>query len=257
MLVEWNHILFESFLPRTWTALLTVLLQDDQLIHVFRAWPPAQPPVFGGDNAYWQSLPAQLLDCILTSKAKVWPVVTGSKADDTLPHFADLDSVYVAAADVDASTLRALANAGLQITQLPEYILQLLKDGAQEQFTLLSPGVAYLDLCVRHSSLGLIYLIAPIQKRIGEIHSLEAIDRATLLSFLLQTQKLEYIAGLPIVPLVNGEYLAPTKRGVGAPTHTMLDEAECVVFNGLDEGAISLPSIAFHLRDLFRNMGQK
>lgn len=147
--MEWNHILFESFLPRTWTALLKVLLQDDHLTEVFRAWPPAQSVVFGGDSAYWQTLPAKLLATIVASKAEVWPVVTGSKGS-TLPHFADLGSVLVAAVDVDAATLRALANAGLRVTQLPEYILQLLSNSgvADVRYTLLSPGVAYLDLCV-------------------------------------------------------------------------------------------------------------
>ncbi|KAJ7641407.1 hypothetical protein FB45DRAFT_900138 [Roridomyces roridus] len=237
VLVEWNHILFQSFLPRTWMALLTVLLQDDHLTDVFRAWPPAQSVVFGGDNAYWQMLPEKLLSCIVQSKAEVWPVITGSKPG-AFPHFANLESLYVASSDVDAATLRALANAGLRITQLPEYILQLLKEDGQP-FKLLSPDAAYLDL----------------SKRIGNIHSLDGGDRATLLNFLLKTQKLDNISGLPILPLVNGEYLAPTKCDVNAPTHTMLDQAECTVFKGLDDSAISLPSIASHLHDLFRHTG--
>ncbi|KAJ6602456.1 hypothetical protein DFH09DRAFT_968836 [Mycena vulgaris] len=240
VLVEWNHILFESFLPRTWAALLKVLLQDDHLTDVFRAWPPAQSVVFGGDSAYWQTLPAKLLACIVASKAEVWPVVTGSK-QNTGSHFADLSSVLIASADVDEATLRALANAGLRVTQLPEYILQLLSNSGVTdiRYTLLSPGIAYLDLC-RH---------------VTNIQALDAADRAALLQFLLRNQQLENVVGLPIVPLVNGEFLAPMRSGNGAPTHTMMDQAECDVFKKLEGSAISLSLIPVHLRDLFRVHG--
>ncbi|KAJ7736786.1 hypothetical protein DFH07DRAFT_842830 [Mycena maculata] len=238
VLVEWNHILFESFLPRTWKALLTVLLQDDHLTEVFRAWPPAQSAVFGGDNAYWQTLPAKLLACIVTSNAEVWPVFTGS-GESTLPHFADLGSVLVASADVDDATLRAFANAGSRITRLPEYILQLLSEATDVQYTLLSPGIAYLDLC----------------KRINTIYALEAADRGALLQYLLRADQLENIVGLPLLPLVNGEYLAPMRCGKDVPTHTMMGQAECAVFKTSEDEAVSLPSIPRHLRDLFRNRG--
>ncbi|KAJ7119509.1 hypothetical protein C8R44DRAFT_176382 [Mycena epipterygia] len=240
VLVEWNHILFESFLPRTWAALLKVLLQDDHLTDVFRAWPPAQSVVFGGDSAYWQTLPAQLLSCIVKSKAEVWPVVTGSKGSRS-PHFADLSSVLIASTDVDDATLRALANAGLRVTQLPEYILQLLSNSGvtDVRYTLLSPSVAYLDLC----------------SHVTDIQALDTADRAALLQFLLRTHQLEYIVGLPLIPLVNGEFLTSTRTGNGAPIHTMMDQAECDVFKSLEDSAVSLPLIPVHLRDLFRIHG--
>ncbi|KAJ7673472.1 hypothetical protein B0H17DRAFT_1083119 [Mycena rosella] len=240
VLVEWNRILFESFLPRTWAALLKVLLQEDHLTDVFRAWPPAQSVVFGGDSAYWQTLPAKLLACIVASKAEVWPVFTGSKAT-THSHFADLGSVLVASPDVDDGTLRALANAGLRVTQLPEYILQLLSNSGVTdiRYTLLSPSVAYLDLC----------------SHVADIQTLDAADRTALLQFLLRTQQLENIVGLPIVPLVNGEFLAPMRCGNGAPIHTVMDQAECEVFKKLEESAVSLSLIPVHLQDLFRVHG--
>ncbi|KAJ7131720.1 hypothetical protein C8R43DRAFT_1133662 [Mycena crocata] len=240
ILVEWNHILFESFLPRTWTALLKVLLQDDHLTDVFRAWPPAQSVVFGGDSAYWQMLPAKLLGCIVASKAEVWPVVTGSKGS-MQPHFADLDSVLLASSDIDEGTLRALANAGLRVTQLPDYILQLLSNSGVTdiRYTLLSPGIAYLNLC----------------SHVTDIQALDVADRAALLQFLLRTQQLENIVGLPLVPLVNGEYLAPMRSGNEAPIHTMMDQAECDVFKRLDDSVVSLPTMPIHLRDLFRIHG--
>ncbi|KAJ6510488.1 hypothetical protein C8R45DRAFT_1088650 [Mycena sanguinolenta] len=235
VLVEWNHILFDTFLPRTWAALLRVLLQEDQLKDVFRAWPPRQSEVFGGDNAYWQALPAKLLACIVASRAEVWPVVAGSKGG-TLQHFADLGSLLVASAEVDDATLQALANAGLRVTQLPTYIVELLRSiGPAAQYTLLSPSVAYLGLSSQAS----------------EIQAMDAADRTALLEYLLQTKRLEYLLGLPLIPLVNG-FMAPVRRGA-APDHTMLSQVECDVFKTLDESAVSLPSIPAYLRDLFRD----
>ncbi|KAJ6589057.1 hypothetical protein B0H19DRAFT_1367527 [Mycena capillaripes] len=239
VLVEWNHILFDTFLPRTWAALLKVLLQDDHLTDVFRAWPPAQAIVFGGDNAYWQTLPAKLLACIVASKAEVWPVVTGSKGS-TRSHFADLGSVLVASADVDDATLRALANAGLAVTQLPEYILQLLSNSGVTniQYTLLTPSIAYVHLC----------------SHVGEIQTMDATDRTALLKYLLRDHELENVVGLPLLPLVNAEFMAPMRSGTG-PTRTMLDQAEYDVFKSLEDSAVSLPSIPIHLRELLRIRG--
>ncbi|KAJ7034674.1 hypothetical protein C8F04DRAFT_1100594 [Mycena alexandri] len=222
VLVEWNKILFEYFLPRTWAALLKVLLQDDHLTEVFRAWPPAQSVVFGGDTAYWQTLPAKLLACIVSSKAEVWPVVSSSKGG-TLPHFAELGSLLVVSTEVDEATLRALANAGLRVTQLPEYILRLLKDG---------------DL-----------------SHVADIQALDAADRTALLQFLLRNNQLENLVGLPLVPLVNGEFLAPVRCSNGAPTHTMMDQAECDIFKTLENSGVSLPAIPSQFRDLFQAQG--
>ncbi|KAF8131271.1 hypothetical protein K438DRAFT_1739837, partial [Mycena galopus ATCC 62051] len=240
VLVEWNSILFDTFLPRTWAALLEVLLQTDHLTDVFRAWPPRQHEVFGGDNAYWQTLPAKLLACIVASKAEVWPVVTGSKAG-TLPHFAELGAVHVASADVDDATLRALANAGLRVTtRLPTYIVELLSSSGATatpiRYTLLSPSIAYLGL----------------SSQVTEIQAMDVTDRTALLQYLLQTNRLEYVLGLPLIPLVNGEWLAPVRSGA-APAHTMFNQAEYDVFKSLDDSAVCLPSIPVHLRDLFRH----
>ncbi|KAJ7629420.1 hypothetical protein DFH06DRAFT_1338309 [Mycena polygramma] len=240
VLVEWNHILFDTFLPRTWAALLKVLLQDDRLTDVFRAWPPAQGVVFGGDNAYWQELPAKLLACIVASRAEVWPVVARSEGS-ALPHFADLGSVLVASANVDDATLHALANAGLRVTQVPGYILQLLSSGGVTdiRYTLLSPNVAYTELC----------------NHVSELQTMKAADRTALLQYLLRNQQLENLVGLPVIPLVNGRFLAPVRCGGTEPPITMMDQAEYDVFRRLEDSAVSLPLIPAHLRDLFRTSG--
>ncbi|KAK7018615.1 BTB domain-containing protein [Favolaschia claudopus] len=234
VLVEWNKILFDSFLPRCWAALLRLLLQSDDLRDVFRAWPPRQSEVFGGDSVYWQSICAKLLACIVESKAELWPVVAGSKGG-TLPQFSDLSSVLVTSSEVDEATLRALANAELRVSQLPTYIFELVSQATGLQCTLLSPSVAYLKLT----------------SQVAHIQTMDAADRIALLQYLLRTKRLDYVVGLPLIPLVNGNFLAPGRSGVG-PAHTMLTQAECDVFKDVDPTAISLPLIPVQLRDLFK-----
>ncbi|KAJ7058193.1 hypothetical protein C8F01DRAFT_1149905 [Mycena amicta] len=240
VLVEWNYILFESFLPRTWAALLKVLLQQDQLTDVFRAWPPAQSGIFGRDTAYWQALPLKLLECVAASKAEVWPVIQGPKAKQQ-SHFADLGSVLVASIDVDDLTLQSLADAGLRLSRLPEYILNLLSSSSvtPTQYTLLSPTVAYR------------YLIP----RVPEIQLLDAAQRSTILQYLLRNNQLENIGGLPLLPLVDGFFCAPVKAAAGVTAFIMMDQLECDIFGKLEGSAISLPAIPAQLRELFRTEG--
>ncbi|KAF7297128.1 BTB domain-containing protein [Mycena indigotica] len=240
VLVEWNYILFESFLPRTWTALLKVLLQQDQLGDVFRAWPPAQSGVFGGDTAYWQALPAKLLECIVLAKAEVWPVFRGSKADGQIL-FAELGSVLLAPTDVDDATLLALTSAGLRLCKLPEYIFKLINSGgvSSARYTLLSPAVTYRQLLTR----------------VAELRALDDPQRLTILEYLLRGNQLENIAGLPLLPLIDGTFCTPVKAGTGDTNITIMDQLESDIFGRVESQAVSLPAIPPRLRDLLRSEG--
>ncbi|CAK5278239.1 unnamed protein product [Mycena citricolor] len=232
ILVEWNHILFENFLPCTWAILLQALLQEDALEHVFRAWPSEQAVVFGGDSAYWQSLPAKLLSHIIASASPVWPLVGGS--------FAVLDaSVLVTGADTDAETLAALTNAGLRITQLPQYILRLL-GGSQARYVTLSPKMAYQQLCGHQT----------------EIHALDSDSRLVVLRYLVRDKVLDYIADLPLVPLVNGGFVTLKRRSeTTSKVYTMMEQGEADVFKQMDELAIALSSLPQQAIDVLRTSG--
>ncbi|KAF7320872.1 BTB domain-containing protein [Mycena chlorophos] len=236
VLVEWNYILFESFLPRTWAALLPVLIQQDRLGDIFRAWPPSQTGVFGGDTAYWQTLPAKLLECIVGSKAAVWPVAQGSTSKEQA--FAELGSVLVVSTDVDDTTVLALADAGLRLTKLPEHVAKLLPGLLPTQYTLLSPIVAHGQLL----------------NHVNEIQTLDAAQRATILQYLLRKNELENIVKLPLLPLVDGSFLAPVKSGLGR-TVTMMDQLECDIFGKLEASAVALPAVAPSIRELLRTDG--
>jgi hypothetical protein len=72
--VEWNQLLFDVYIPQAWMCLLTTLVEEDGLYDVFRAWPPTQGNQ-NGDGGYWKHLPANLLKCIITSNARIWPVI--------------------------------------------------------------------------------------------------------------------------------------------------------------------------------------
>jgi hypothetical protein len=144
ILVEWNKLLFDVYIPQAWMCLLTTLVEEDALSEVFRAWPPTQGNQIG-DAGYWKDLPANLLQCIIKSKARIWPVVAPRQGPpcDCL----DLGSVVIAARNKpDLDVLQALATFGLKITSPPAYIYELL-DGIK-----LTPKNAYDILLVSSPS---------------------------------------------------------------------------------------------------------
>ena len=145
--MKWNNLLFEIFLPRAWTILLRILVKEDHLADIFRAWPPSQPSVECGDSSYWQSLPSKLLADIAMSRSPVWPVIhhTDSKVG---AQFVDFESVLVALPNTEGEILRAFGNAGIKVTQPPEYIMQLLLTSSDVAYTLLTPDNAHRILLV-------------------------------------------------------------------------------------------------------------
>jgi sacsin len=91
VLVEWNRLLFNTFIPSTWAALLPILLNTDGFTNIFDAWPPPQPPVRGSDM-YWNDLPCKVLSAIATDNLSIWPVLTSSDLGQTSPIFSELSS---------------------------------------------------------------------------------------------------------------------------------------------------------------------
>ncbi|KNZ76211.1 Sacsin [Termitomyces sp. J132] len=54
--IEWNKLLFEEYLPKTWTCLLSMLTNTHcglPIQNVFDVWPPPQDADQLGDSGYW------------------------------------------------------------------------------------------------------------------------------------------------------------------------------------------------------------
>ncbi|KAG6900014.1 hypothetical protein C0993_004197 [Termitomyces sp. T159_Od127] len=119
--VEWNKFLFDTYLPQAW-ALLLHMLAASGIPDVFAAWPPRQSPTQLGDSGYWAALPAHLVETVVASRCRVWPVV-GSPA-----RFCELAHVIVAsgAAGESEALLDALA-AAISLGHIDAHLAGLLR----------------------------------------------------------------------------------------------------------------------------------
>ncbi|KAF5378086.1 hypothetical protein D9615_007575 [Tricholomella constricta] len=233
--VEWNKLLFEEYLPQAWMHLL-LMLKNEGISDIFAAWPPPQSLGQLGDSGYWELLPAKLLACIVQSKSRVWPVAgleIGGRSD-----YLELESVLVAAIGESQELLRALAAFGLRITRPPEFVAQLLREGAGAK--MLSPATAY-EYLLEHPR---------------EISSDSVVDKIpVLLRYLLSSGSVTNVIGLPLIPLSNNRRVSLTRRDGSSTIYTMLETEEFVIFGARDENAIALDRLEQSISACLKRQG--
>ena len=147
ILVEWNKVLFQDFIPKAWARLLEVLTTDDHLTEVFRAWPPSQPKATCGDSLAWRAFPSSVFQQVVSSKLAVWPVYGASA-------FRPLESVLVAPPAIKEEIVAALSSVGLELTRAPGYIEDIIIEQEYSN-VILTPKVAHTALlvsCVEEAS---------------------------------------------------------------------------------------------------------
>lgn len=150
--VAWNSLLFDTYIPRTWAHLLPILLENDQVQHVFDALPLSQPIAKGGDTMYWNSLPLHVLRGITQDNLRVWPISFDPDSSDGSPLYSDIRSVLVAPDTAREETLQALAAVGVMTSRPPQYVTDLLVTG-NLGITLLDPHTVHVVLLVSMLSL--------------------------------------------------------------------------------------------------------
>ncbi|KZT01859.1 uncharacterized protein LAESUDRAFT_686116 [Laetiporus sulphureus 93-53] len=221
LLIEWNHVLFQTFIPRAWAALLQSLAdRADFTDDIYSAWPPPQHQGYSGESVYWQGLPEQLLSTVLQEKLRVWPL-RHSETDEKPTVFAEMNEILVAEAAVEAELLQALARARLSIMQPPTYIGDMLK---HEQVRWLSPQTAHVEL-QGHTHAFLPQLDWP--------------SKMSILSYLTSSGDASLLSEIPFVPTVSNGEVALTST-LGAPPRTLLAEVETSLFQHYDPDAIAL-----------------
>lgn len=142
--VEWNKLLFQTFIPRTWRFVLEHLVSGgNQVTNIFDFWPP-QTSV-GELNIYAASLPEHILDTVVSAGLPLWPVYGSQNSSE----FRNLDSLVVAPPTEDDRILRALVVMGVSLTRPPKYIFDLLvRVESSFAVTILSPEEAHKVLLV-------------------------------------------------------------------------------------------------------------
>ncbi|KZT01862.1 uncharacterized protein LAESUDRAFT_815637 [Laetiporus sulphureus 93-53] len=221
LLIEWNRVLFQTFIPRAWAALLQSLAdRADFTGDIYSAWPPPQHQGYSGESVYWQGLPEQLISTVLQEKLRVWPLKL-SEANEEPTVFAEMNEILVAEAAVEAELLQALARARLSIMQSPTYIGDMLK---HEQVRWLSPQTAHVEL-QGHTHAFLPQLDWP--------------SKMSILSYLTSSGDASLLSEIPFVPTVSNGEVALTST-LGASPRTLLAEAETDLFEHYDPDAIAL-----------------
>ncbi|KAF6756631.1 hypothetical protein DFP72DRAFT_810196 [Ephemerocybe angulata] len=226
LLIEWNKILFDFFIPRAWAHLLEVFANDAPAIDLFSAWPALQPPSKSGEQLYWQSLPQALFQIVCERKLRVWPSTLGGK-------YFNLEEVYIAPPDLDRPTIDALASAGVPICAVPPHLYEM---GFDESGILTPNGVAeWLKVTIN-----------PPQKPV--------IDK--ILCYLLEsTGDLRNIDGLQVIPMVSGQYVSLSSDPDAKSTYTLLERDELELFGVCDNAAIHLDELPPSVAKLLRKKG--
>ncbi|KAA1478287.1 hypothetical protein DENSPDRAFT_663492 [Dentipellis sp. KUC8613] len=239
--IAWNHFLFEEVIPAIWARALSAMVNDASG-DIYKVWPPQQRDHQTGDALYWKNLPQDVLEELMTHNMPVWPLIRTDTS--TSPEFRALTSALVASREVDDETLASLAKAGVPIVQPPDYIYSLLREN-WDDYAVLSPSSAATSLKGNPKQLASLS------------DSGSDIDR--ILVYLLSTQDLELIIGLPLFRATANQYVPLQKpRLLFNTVYTLLSDDEIKVLSIGDscfQPSITLSQVPRAVRPLLLTQG--
>lgn len=153
MLIRWNGLLFDHYIPQAWKLMLESLASSKKEIDIFTVWPPSQGSATSGEAVYWHSLPSHLLDYLTSSTSSTWPLYVPRKSVSPTVKYLPLHLLITAEPSTSLNVLDALSLMGLHILRPPLYIYSLIKN--TEKFRVLTPEVAHeallVSLSISHS----------------------------------------------------------------------------------------------------------
>ncbi|KAF5349962.1 hypothetical protein D9756_009229 [Leucocoprinus leucothites] len=234
-LIEWNQLLFNTYIPQAWAILLETLVQRDQITDISDAWPILQADVHSGDYVYWKGMPSNVAKYAIG--LSIWPFYGRGS-----PAYGRAESFLFAESSTANETLDVLARTGLAITQPPQYITQTVVDAFPAKIRKLSPKATHAELL----------------KLIHELANLGDADTDLILAYLLSTLDCSFIIGLPLVPSVaSSRVFLSARSSFRSPlsSHILLDETEENLFGVYDPGAISLRRMTPSTRRVLLNHG--
>ncbi|RXW22304.1 hypothetical protein EST38_g3552 [Candolleomyces aberdarensis] len=234
ILIKWNKILFENFIPRAWACLLETLAGLGVPIDILSAWPAAQSFTKCGESVYWASFPENVLKYVIETGAAVWPALGQN-------NYKDLHNVFFVCSKINDGTSEALARQGLSICRPPAHIFKMVSDSNWSHQCILTP---------EHASAAL--------KRHWDATSLPSIgdqDRNAIIQYLLSSGNIKNIVNLPIIPTVSGRFVALCERNSSATIHTLLARPDFELFNACDGDAIFLDHLPPSVVPLFERSG--
>ncbi|KAF9050843.1 hypothetical protein BDZ89DRAFT_1057267 [Hymenopellis radicata] len=220
--VQWNQYLFDKLLPESWVALICSLISNSDVANVFELWPPAN----GQNDSYWRNIVSEFVK--VASNHPVWPTISSE-----VTGYVHVAETIIARHEDESSVAMALAEAGVSVTCVPSYIYDIMEDFA----TYLVPEIAREALLE------------------ADLVSTSQEAKALLLEYLVSTQNIANIQGLPLIPSLGGGHIAlgPRKQMV----FVLLDKSELEVFSPFDRQAIALSALPKLAANLLRDAGQR
>ncbi len=250
--VQWNHLLFELFIPKAWKVVLENLVSQNLVSDVFRFWPPQQNA--GEVQTYCSLLSEKLLDVLITTGSAVWPVYSAQST--TLAEFRRLESLVVVAQTIPKSVLDALTSMGLSLTLPPKYIFELIGKSPRNPM-ILSPEVAHSLLLVCYLSfLSNYFWLINQQRQVDQIANATEKEQGTVLDYLLSTRNVANICRLPLIPIASGSKVSLTSIEPNTQLfHTLLARDEFEIFGSCDDTSIPLHLLPRNVADALRDLG--
>ncbi|KAK7036693.1 hypothetical protein VNI00_011358 [Paramarasmius palmivorus] len=242
VLIKWNEMMFNVFLPKVWAVLLYTISQDIQSssIDIFLAWPQPQPAVESGDSTNWKDILGKLSTEVVEQEYPIWPCEDANGAVT----FLTLTDVLLAPRDSEHPCHRILSiltSAGVKVSKVPAYIIDLFQERGQG------------DILVSPTRLSRFFQEYPAM-----LENVPYDDRLSLLDYILSTKELRLLNNLSIVPLPNREFAKlslRTKMKARATNRILLDAPESNLFQRFDEGAVLLSCLPHKIAKLLKKDG--
>jgi len=258
-LVEWNKALIHSLIPQAISQLLLTLIRDDGIQDIFSAWPIGGES--GDSSLIWPSLLADILHVAATDKLPLWPVLS-APGNGSVSRFVDIGSVFIAdqksSLKENDKAVQALVKSGIQICLVPARLLHTLQTITSITYELLSPAGAHQKLQVK-STMNCAMCVFTYQVQVpeilGQLEILTPEDKRAILSYLGQTDDVQCMIGLPLIPSRSGTYFTLQRSANSLVIYTLMTSNELALFSVFDVNAICLDDLPEAARQMIQNQG--
>ncbi|KAF8648409.1 hypothetical protein AX16_006307 [Volvariella volvacea WC 439] len=212
LLAHWNKAIFDEIVPGAWAELLKILASDLKTRDLDAIWSafPLEVVALGSRKTYWEGLLKAIVSHILEDGLEVFPKVRGTRA-------IALKGAYLIGPAESSRLKDIVARLGIPIVSPPPIFYDLLRN----QF--------------KRPVIDADSLTKELRTRIPSLKELANDDKHAIAAYLLSSfsRKPEALAGLPLIPLVSGKWVALELSSAGKP----LPRIHCT--QGLDDDAIS------------------
>ncbi|KIK66157.1 hypothetical protein GYMLUDRAFT_219036 [Collybiopsis luxurians FD-317 M1] len=224
LLVFWNRMIFEDFLPMAWSLLLRILVKEEHVEDIWSAWPLENSSLAPASLAL-------VMNTVLENCEEVFPALIQGRCT----FIGSGQTALAAAASFDRELVHAVSMAGVSVVTPPSPIFIAFE---RSDFRSKQQGCLYsFDGHNLHS------LLRP---RIPQLGNLGNPDKDRILEYLISSSP-SYIVELPLILTVGGDRISLSAPNVVSTRYILATAAEAELFRSYDANIIdisALPNIA-------------